>query len=121
MRLNGNIAPGSGSGAFLTGQRLSPLAIRFISESYLAASRVVFKVVSLIVVWAEAVKVDAMKAIKRMRKMFFKCVFVRCAFILVRHCEVRSNLYAGQANCKLLSMSGDCFVPRNDVSASILF
>jgi hypothetical protein len=73
MRLKGNIAPGKGSGAFFTGQRLSPLAIRFINESYLAVSSVAFNVVSFSVVWADAVRVEAMEIAIKVRKMFFKC------------------------------------------------
>jgi len=97
MRLNGSIAPGSGSGAFFTGQRLSPLAIRLISESYLAVSRVGFNVVSGMVVWAEAVRLDAVKVKRRKRKMCFKRLCLDGVFYFIRHCEERSNLYVGQA------------------------
>ena len=74
MRLKGRIAPGSGYGAFFTGQRLSPLAIRFIRESYLAVSSVIFKVVSVFTIWAEAAEI--VNANSRRQKVCFKIAIV---------------------------------------------
>jgi len=38
-----------------------------------------------------------------------------------RHCEVRSNLYIGQAAIQIRSVQfKDCFVPRNDVALNSL-